>query len=74
MWLSLNRIREKLRFGAAGVCTHSPILSHPQGNLKHVNRLFSMLEATGLQPSLDSYAAALECMGRVPPPAKAVHR
>uniref|UniRef100_A0A8C0HM39 DNA-directed RNA polymerase n=1 Tax=Buteo japonicus TaxID=224669 RepID=A0A8C0HM39_9AVES len=31
---------------------------------KRVNRLFSMMESVGLQPSLDSYAAVLECMGR----------
>ncbi|KAM9618918.1 DNA-directed RNA polymerase, mitochondrial [Morphnus guianensis] len=35
-----------------------------KGCLQHINRLFSMVESVGLQPSLDSYAAALECMGR----------
>uniref|UniRef100_A0A8D0EN79 DNA-directed RNA polymerase n=1 Tax=Strix occidentalis caurina TaxID=311401 RepID=A0A8D0EN79_STROC len=41
---------------------------------KRVHRLFSMLESAGLQPSLDSYAAALECMGRSQVPAKAIQR
>ncbi|XP_065508325.1 DNA-directed RNA polymerase, mitochondrial [Caloenas nicobarica] len=45
-----------------------------QSNLQRINRLFSKLEDVGLRPSLDSYAAVLECMGRVPPSARAVHR
>ncbi|NXP08808.1 RPOM protein, partial [Thinocorus orbignyianus] len=45
-----------------------------KGHLQRINRLFSMLESVGLRPSLDSYAAALECMGRVRSPAKAIHR
>lgn len=38
--------------------------SHPQGCLHRFNRVLSMLESAGLRPNLDSYAAALECMGR----------
>ncbi|XP_048354229.1 DNA-directed RNA polymerase, mitochondrial [Sphaerodactylus townsendi] len=32
--------------------------------LNHVGQLFRQLEEAGLKPNLDSYAAALECMGR----------
>ncbi|XP_009978614.1 PREDICTED: DNA-directed RNA polymerase, mitochondrial, partial [Tauraco erythrolophus] len=45
-----------------------------KGHVQRVNRLFSMLESVGLRPSLDSYAAALECMGRRQSPAKAIWR
>ncbi|XP_009892288.1 PREDICTED: DNA-directed RNA polymerase, mitochondrial [Charadrius vociferus] len=45
-----------------------------KGCLQRINRLFSMLESVGLQPSLDSYAAMLECMGRNQPSAKAIQR
>ncbi|NXS92783.1 RPOM protein, partial [Jacana jacana] len=45
-----------------------------KGNLQRINRLFSMLESVGLRPSLDSYAAALECMGRIQSSAKAIYR
>ncbi|XP_074707629.1 DNA-directed RNA polymerase, mitochondrial isoform X1 [Strix uralensis] len=45
-----------------------------KGCLQRVHRLFSMLVSAGLQPSLDSYAAALECMGRSQVPAKAIQR
>ncbi|NXF52406.1 RPOM protein, partial [Oceanites oceanicus] len=45
-----------------------------KGCLQRVNRLFSMLESIGLRPSLDSYAAVLECMGRNQLSTKAVWR
>ncbi|NWH48693.1 RPOM protein, partial [Fregata magnificens] len=45
-----------------------------KGCLQRINRLFSMLESIGLRPSLDSYAAALECMGRNQSSTKAVQR
>ncbi|NXW24397.1 RPOM protein, partial [Circaetus pectoralis] len=45
-----------------------------KGCLQRINRLFSMLESVGLQPSLDSYAAALECMGRNQSCIKAIQR
>ncbi|KFV49928.1 hypothetical protein N328_07832, partial [Gavia stellata] len=45
-----------------------------KGQLQRINRLFSMLESVGLWPSLDSYAAALECMGRNQSSAKAIRR
>ncbi|NXW07556.1 RPOM protein, partial [Fregetta grallaria] len=45
-----------------------------KGCLQRINRLFSMLESVGLQPSLDSYAAALECMGRNQLSTKAIWR
>ncbi|NXJ70540.1 RPOM protein, partial [Rostratula benghalensis] len=45
-----------------------------KGCLQRINGLFSMLESVGLRPSLDSYAAALECMGRMRSPVKAIHR
>ncbi|NWT21921.1 RPOM protein, partial [Cardinalis cardinalis] len=45
-----------------------------KGCLNRLDRLFSILEAAGLQPSLDSYAAALECTGRSQSPAKAILR
>ncbi|XP_010289804.1 PREDICTED: DNA-directed RNA polymerase, mitochondrial [Phaethon lepturus] len=45
-----------------------------KGCLRRIDRLFSMLESVGLQPSLDSYAAALECMGRNQLSAKDVQR
>ncbi|XP_053155711.1 DNA-directed RNA polymerase, mitochondrial [Hemicordylus capensis] len=34
------------------------------GALKQVGQLFCLLEEAGLKPSLDSYVAVLECMGR----------
>ncbi|XP_041086201.1 DNA-directed RNA polymerase, mitochondrial-like [Polyodon spathula] len=37
-----------------------------KGSLGHIGRLFVLLEEAGLKPNLDSYAAALECMGRSP--------
>ncbi|NXF38379.1 RPOM protein, partial [Nyctibius bracteatus] len=45
-----------------------------KGCLQRVHWLFSLLESAGLRPSLDSYAAALECMGRNQAPAKAIRR
>ncbi|XP_054661624.1 DNA-directed RNA polymerase, mitochondrial isoform X1 [Grus americana] len=45
-----------------------------KGRLQRINRLFSMLESVGLRPSLDSYAAALECMGRNQSSTKAIRR
>ncbi|KAF1431823.1 DNA-directed RNA polymerase, mitochondrial, partial [Spheniscus magellanicus] len=45
-----------------------------KGCLQRINQLFSMLESVGLRPSLDSYAAALECMGRNQSSTKAVWR
>ncbi|XP_042650289.1 DNA-directed RNA polymerase, mitochondrial isoform X5 [Tyto alba] len=45
-----------------------------KGSLQHIYQLFSMLEAAGLRPSLDSYAALLECMGRNQVSPKAIRR
>ncbi|XP_063213720.1 DNA-directed RNA polymerase, mitochondrial [Chroicocephalus ridibundus] len=45
-----------------------------KGRLQRINRLFSMLESVGLRPSLDSYAAALECMGRIQSSTKSIWR
>ncbi|KAM8986856.1 DNA-directed RNA polymerase, mitochondrial [Ara ararauna] len=45
-----------------------------KGCLQHINQLFSMLEYAGLRPNLDSYAAALECMGRKPSSIRAIRR
>ncbi|NXB56878.1 RPOM protein, partial [Struthidea cinerea] len=45
-----------------------------KGCLNRIDRLFSMLKPTGLQPNLDSYAVALECMGRNQSPPKAILR
>ncbi|NWR36462.1 RPOM protein, partial [Tachuris rubrigastra] len=45
-----------------------------KGCLEHIDQLFSMLEFVGLQPSLDSYAAALQCMGRNQSSAKDIWR
>uniref|UniRef100_A0A8C3MJ21 DNA-directed RNA polymerase, mitochondrial n=1 Tax=Geospiza parvula TaxID=87175 RepID=A0A8C3MJ21_GEOPR len=45
-----------------------------KGCLNRLDRLFSILEAAGLQPNLDSYAAALECTGRSQSPPKAILR
>ncbi|NXU24959.1 RPOM protein, partial [Thalassarche chlororhynchos] len=45
-----------------------------KGRLQRINRLFSMLESVGLRPSLDSYAAVLECMGRNQSSTKAIWR
>ncbi|NWZ96314.1 RPOM protein, partial [Nesospiza acunhae] len=45
-----------------------------KGCLNRLDQLFSILEATGLQPNLDSYAAALECAGRSQSPPKAILR
>ncbi|KYO42610.1 DNA-directed RNA polymerase, mitochondrial [Alligator mississippiensis] len=36
-----------------------------KGSLKHVSGIFFMLYNTGLKPTVESYAMALECMGRV---------
>ncbi|NWV16968.1 RPOM protein, partial [Origma solitaria] len=45
-----------------------------KGSLSRIDRLFSMLESAGLRPNLDSYAVALECMGRNQSPPKAILR
>ncbi|NXV61108.1 RPOM protein, partial [Molothrus ater] len=45
-----------------------------KGCLNRLDRLFSILEASGLQPNLDSYATALECTGRSQSPPKAILR
>ncbi|NXF24066.1 RPOM protein, partial [Rhodinocichla rosea] len=45
-----------------------------KGCLNRLDRLFSILEAAGLQPNLDSYAAALECTSRSQSPPKAILR
>ncbi|NXD70737.1 RPOM protein, partial [Eolophus roseicapillus] len=45
-----------------------------KGCLQRINHLFSLLESAGLQPNLDSYAAALECLGRSPSCVKAIWR
>ncbi|NXE70186.1 RPOM protein, partial [Calcarius ornatus] len=45
-----------------------------KGSLNRLDRLFSILEAAGLQPNLDSYAVALECAGRSRSPPKAILR
>ncbi|NXP23800.1 RPOM protein, partial [Scytalopus superciliaris] len=45
-----------------------------KGCLQNIDQLFSMLESAGLQPTLESYAAALECMGRDPPSSEAIWR
>ncbi|NWU66720.1 RPOM protein, partial [Pterocles burchelli] len=45
-----------------------------KGSLQRINRLFSMLESVGLRPSLDSYTAVLECMGRIQSSPEAVWR
>uniref|UniRef100_A0A803VEN1 DNA-directed RNA polymerase n=1 Tax=Ficedula albicollis TaxID=59894 RepID=A0A803VEN1_FICAL len=45
-----------------------------KGNLNRIDRLFSILESTSLQPNLDSFAVALECMGRSQSPPKAILR
>ncbi|XP_053821889.1 DNA-directed RNA polymerase, mitochondrial [Vidua chalybeata] len=45
-----------------------------KGCLNRLDRLFSILEAAGLRPNLDSYAVALECMGRNQSPPKAILR
>ncbi|XP_035269170.1 DNA-directed RNA polymerase, mitochondrial [Anguilla anguilla] len=37
-----------------------------RGALNQIGRLFILVEEAGLKPDLGSYAAALECMGRVP--------
>ncbi|NXT85379.1 RPOM protein, partial [Zapornia atra] len=68
--------RRLLDVSAYNVVMRTPLPSspHPQGCLQHTRRLFAMLEAVGLQPSLDSYAALLECLGRNQSPAKAIER
>ncbi|NXT61884.1 RPOM protein, partial [Chaetops frenatus] len=45
-----------------------------KGCLNRIDRLFSLLESAGFRPNLDSYAAALECMGRNQSPPKAILR
>ncbi|NXY79234.1 RPOM protein, partial [Glareola pratincola] len=45
-----------------------------KGHLQDINRLFSMMESVGVRPNLDSYAAALECMGRIQSSTKAIWR
>ncbi|NXY13081.1 RPOM protein, partial [Atrichornis clamosus] len=45
-----------------------------KGCLARINWLFSMLESAGLRPNLDSYAVALECMGRNQSSPKAILR
>ncbi|NXR49090.1 RPOM protein, partial [Hippolais icterina] len=45
-----------------------------KGCLNRIDRLFSILESAGLRPNLDSYAVALECMGRSQSPPKAILR
>uniref|UniRef100_H3ATV4 DNA-directed RNA polymerase n=1 Tax=Latimeria chalumnae TaxID=7897 RepID=H3ATV4_LATCH len=36
-----------------------------KGSLNQIGRMFVLLEEAGLKPNLSSYAAALECMGRM---------
>ncbi|NXU37685.1 RPOM protein, partial [Drymodes brunneopygia] len=45
-----------------------------KGCLNRINRLFSLLEPAGLRPNLDSFAVALECMGRNRSPPTAILR
>ncbi|NXR06227.1 RPOM protein, partial [Semnornis frantzii] len=45
-----------------------------KGHLQRIQHLFSMLESVGLRPSLESYAAVLECMGRTLVSTKTVWR
>ncbi|XP_030074244.1 DNA-directed RNA polymerase, mitochondrial isoform X1 [Microcaecilia unicolor] len=45
-----------------------------KGSMSQIVKLFVMLEEAGLKPSLGSYAAALECMGRVAATAKIIQR
>ncbi|XP_052394383.1 DNA-directed RNA polymerase, mitochondrial isoform X1 [Carassius gibelio] len=37
-----------------------------KGSINHISRLFILIEEAGLKPNLESYSAALECMGRMP--------
>lgn len=37
-----------------------------KGTLNQIGRIFILLEEAGLKPNLESYCAALECMGRKP--------
>ncbi|KAJ8374547.1 hypothetical protein SKAU_G00051270 [Synaphobranchus kaupii] len=37
-----------------------------RASLNQIGRLFVLMEEAGLKPDLGSYAAALECMGRIP--------
>ncbi|NWH39019.1 RPOM protein, partial [Chloropsis hardwickii] len=45
-----------------------------KGSFSRLDRLFSILEASGYQPNLDSYAVALACLGRSKSPPKAILR
>ncbi|XP_029469450.1 LOW QUALITY PROTEIN: DNA-directed RNA polymerase, mitochondrial [Rhinatrema bivittatum] len=45
-----------------------------KGSFPQIARLFVMLEESGLKPTLNSYAAALECMGRGATSAKVIRR
>nr|XP_030112445.3 DNA-directed RNA polymerase, mitochondrial isoform X1 [Taeniopygia guttata] len=45
-----------------------------KGSFNRLDRLFSILEASSLRPNLESYAVALECMGRNKSPPKAILR
>ncbi|NXJ02685.1 RPOM protein, partial [Psophia crepitans] len=45
-----------------------------KGSLQRIDWLFTLLGSAGLRPSLDSYAAVLECMGRNQPSTKVVWR
>ncbi|KFP05038.1 hypothetical protein N300_02510, partial [Calypte anna] len=45
-----------------------------QGCLQRISRLLCMMESVGLQRSLDSYAAVLECLGRSQSSTQAVWR
>lgn len=53
---------------------HSSFSSHLQGCLNRIDRLFSILESYGLKPNLESFAVALECMGRNQSSPKAILR
>ncbi|NWV14859.1 RPOM protein, partial [Ptilonorhynchus violaceus] len=45
-----------------------------KGCLKRIDRLFSMMQAAGHRPNLDSFVVVLECMGRSQSPPAAILR
>ncbi|NWI89744.1 RPOM protein, partial [Pitta sordida] len=59
-----------------GVSAYNTVLRSwaRKGCLQSIDRLFSMLDSVGLRPNLDSYAAALECLGRTQASPQAICR
>lgn len=62
--LSQHRARSRRKHLNTGVYNIMMRVWAKKGTLNHIGRIFILLEEAGMKPNLQSYAAALECMGR----------